>query len=131
MKPLWLCLLAGCAFSMPPDRTITGVLAKVQHDDRYEAPCTITQRIRDKSACEFPPICCSYRATVVDAGGQRTEFWAFWPRQAPGLLGLVPLWATATFRLHAHYLVLPQTCTIFGCQENLEYALDADTDVRP
>lgn len=112
---------------MPKDRLVAGTLTAVKHDDRYEAPCGI--RGAAYHACDDLPICCSYYVTVVDSLGKRTQFWAFWPRFAPGLLGLVPLWTPATFHLHAHYLVLPQTCSVYGCQSQLEWALDSDEDV--
>jgi len=125
-----LLLLLGCVH-MPPDFYVRGVLTEVTHDDRYEAPCTITIRIRDRALCDVPPICCSYQATVRDSTGHTQDFWAFWPKFVPGLQGLVPVGGTATFHLHRHTLILPQTCSPYGCQTQIEYALDDDSDVRP
>jgi hypothetical protein len=117
-------LLGACAF---PPKTIRGALKEVRHDDRYEAPCGI--RARSAHACDEMPVCCSYRSTVIERNGHKTEFWAFWPSYAPGLLGLMNVGDTATFRLHVTHLLDLQSCGAYGCPDHLEYTLDADTDV--
>ena len=121
---LWLC--GACAF---PERTVHGTLLSVKHDDRYESPCGVIQHIRHQ--CDDMPACCSYQAIVQDSTGHRWEVWAFWPRYVPGLLGLVPVGGVATFHLHVRPLRDLQSCGLYGCPTKLEYALDADVDVRP
>jgi len=123
---LWMC---GACHSFAPF-TVRGTLVAVAHDDRYEAPCNIRARVaRD---CDEMPVCCSYKVTVRDsASGKRTAMWAFWPRSALGLLGIVPLGATATFRVHTAYLSDLQSCSLYGCPQRLEYILESDKDVTP
>lgn len=125
--PLVALLLAACATFQP--HTVRGALVAVTHDDRYEAPCGVRSRVRHE--CDDPPVCCSYRVTVREANGHEEEFWAFWPRFVPGLLGLVALGDTASFRLHTTFLSELQSCGLYGCPQRLEYTLDDDSDVRP
>jgi hypothetical protein len=119
-----LALVGACAFA---PKTIRGALKEVKHDDRYEAPCGIRAAITH--SCDEMPICCSYRSTVQEANGHKTEFWAFWPKYAPGLLGLVQIGDTATFRLHVSRLFDLQSCSLYGCPTHYEYTLDDDSDV--
>lgn len=120
-------LLGACAPGLKPELTVHGTLAKVERDTRYEAPCGILARIH--KACDDLPVCCAYKAIVVDSAGQRTEFYAFWPAYVQGLLGLVPLYTEATFHLRRDPIYrLPCNYT---CGYDLSYVLEADQDVTP
>ena len=127
MKYLALLLLLGCAF--PEQKLIRGAIVRIQHRPDYEAACGLFQQIRDKSACDALPFCCAYRVTVRDAEGHEERFYAFWPKYAGGLLGLVALGDTALFTLHRRR-VYEFPCTMYGCRFTWEYALDGDEDVR-
>ena len=124
LKFFALLALAACAFA---PKTIRGTLIEVKHDDRYEAPCGVIANLRHQ--CDDLPVCCSWRATVREANGHKTTFWAFWPRYAVGLTGLVAVGDSATFHLHITHLLDLQSCGLYGCPDHLEYTLDADTDV--
>lgn len=119
-------LLGACAGFQ--QHSVRGVLVAVRHDERYEAPCGVRSRLY--KACDELPVCCSYRIVVRNLEGHETVFWAFWPRFAPGLLGLVGLGDTATFLLHTRYLYELQSCSLYGCPQRLEYTLDDDADVK-
>ena len=114
---------------MSETRIVRGVITRVQHRPDYEAPCGVLQEVKDKTACDVPPVCCAYRVTVKDSTGHEERFYAFWPRSAGGLFGLVPQGNAATFRLHLRR-VFEFPCTMYGCQSSWEYALDGDADVR-
>lgn len=125
---LWLC--GGCAM-LPEQLRVHGTLTKVEHDQRYEAPCTITIKTRDKNVCDVPPVCCAYRGIVVDSTGKRTQFLAFWPRFVPGLLGLVPLMTDATFTLEREPVIRFSQCNGggYGCPTELWMVLARDESV--
>jgi len=123
----WLC---GACAHWPETLRVRGTLVRVEHRPDYEAHCPMAARLKDANICDMPPVCCAYRATVADATGHTTKFYAFWPRYAVGLLGLVPLGTDATFTLHIRRLVT-FPCSLYGCQVAWEYAVDSDADIVP
>ena len=128
MKWVTLLLLTGCVVWMPAQKSIVGQLVRVEHDDRYEAPCGIKARFA--KACDEPPICCAYHISVRLANGKAERFWAFWPRYAPGLTGLVALGDTAAFLLHREPVYRLPCAGPYGCQYDLDYVLTGDSDVK-
>jgi hypothetical protein len=88
-------ILAGCVLNRlagPDNYTVAGVVTRVEHDQRYEAPCGIEARWY--RACDEVPICCAYRVTITDSSGHRNYAWAFWPRSAPGIAAGRRVWAS-------------------------------------
>jgi len=120
-----LLLVAGCAF--PPERVVTGVLAKVERRQDLESVCHLGVRVHDPNACHEPPVCCSYRLTVRDSTGHEEYFFAFWPDYAPGLKWM----ELRLLRFHLHREEITEfPCTMYGCRTFLDYALTSDDDWR-
>ena len=120
-------MFACASLSTPIEKSIRGTLIKVERDERYEAPCPILGRLQDPAACDKPPVCCAYHATVQDSTGKKTRFWFFAPKH-----NLIPRegWM-ATWRLHRNQIWIPSTCTVYGCQYDVDYQLESLDDVLP
>lgn len=118
-------VLAACAF--PAERTITGVLTRVERRPGLETVCHVGARLADPNSCHVPPVCCAYRLTVRDSAGHSQFFYAFWPDFAPGLsaMELRHMW----FRLHRDEIVA-FPCTPYGCRRFVDYMLESDDDWR-
>lgn len=130
IKALLIALTIAACGSFPATRIVTGVLTRVQHDESREAHCPFFARLKDAQICDVPPVCCAYKLTVKEASGKEWRFYAFWPKFAPGIYGLVPVGDSATFKLHQHE-VREFPCSLYGCRSTMDYVLFSDDDVKP
>jgi hypothetical protein len=130
-KLLLLSLLLSCALNhlTPEQKTVTGTVVWIEHDERYEAPCGIRAAIYHE--CDEPPVCCSYHVTLADSLGNRIPFWAFWGKYAEGLYMGEQL--TLRLRRGAVYHLLScaatQAVVLSQCAHDVDYMVTGDSDV--
>jgi hypothetical protein len=121
--------LVGCFLNRlggPESYTVTGIVTKIEHDERYEAPCGIQPR--QQHACDDLPICCAYRVTITDSTGHRHHAWAFWPKGAAGLPLGGKIWANLVRQEVKELLACRavQSATSAICPSEIAYVIPDD-----